>query len=176
MINDLKRIYTKILMKIFYLMSRGELKLVDNTLGTQYLGQKCLAGEYVSDIERLEEYGITSYPIEGAETFSLFNSGNRDQGVVIKVHDSRYRPTDLAPGDVCVYTYKDATLAHRIWLKASDGSIHISGSITLTGDITASGDVSDSSGIAQTMAAMRTKFNSHTHGGAVPAPAVGEQM
>jgi phage gp45-like len=165
MINELKRMYNKILMKLFYIMARGELKIVTNDQPTQLINQSCLAGEYITDIERFEEYGITSYPMLGAETFSLFNSGNRDQGVVIKVHDSRYRPKDLASGDVCIYTYKDNTLAHRIWLKAVDGSIHISGNTNLTGNLVVTGDVSDSSGTAQTMAAMRTAFNTHNHGG-----------
>lgn len=176
MMSELKKLYNRIMFRIFYLMTRGQVTGVINSEPTQRLKQSCLAFEDIPNIERFEEYGITSYPLEGAETFSNFISGNREQGVVICVNDSRYRPTNLASGDVCIYTYKDKTLAHRIWLKASDGSIQISGNINLTGNIVASGDVSDSSGTAQTMAAMRSKYNAHTHNGAVPAPPVGEQM
>jgi phage gp45-like len=176
MMGELKKLYNKIMFRIFYLMTKGQITGVTNSEPTQRLKQSCLAFEDIPDIERFEEYGITSYPLEGAETFSNFLSGNREQGIVICVHDSRYRPTDLASGDVCIYTYKDKSVKHRIHLKASDGSISIYGNTTLTGNITVTGDVSDSSGTAQTMAAMRSKYNAHTHGGAVPVPNAGEQM
>jgi phage gp45-like len=176
MMDELRKFYNKILMKIFYLMARGEVIIVDNTKETQRIHQGCLSDEYVTDIERFENYGMTSYPLYGAESFSLFTGGNRDQGIVLCVHDSRYRPTDLSIGDVCIYTYIDKVVAHRILLRALDGSIQISGNVNVTGNIVVSGNVSDSSGIAQTMAAMRSKYNAHTHNGGVPVPSAGEQM
>lgn len=166
--DELKKIYNKLLNKIFFLMARGILKSITDSNGIQRLNMTCLQGEYLIDIEKLEQYGFSSQPLPGAETFTLFMGGNRDMGISICAHDSRYRPTYMASSEVCLYTSRDKTIPHRILLKA-DGTIQIYGTtLNVTGDVTASGDVSDSSGTAQTMAAMRTIFNAHVHTCAAP--------
>jgi phage gp45-like len=170
MMDEVIKIYNKLLTRICLLFVRGILRAVDNSDITQKIQVTGLSSEPISDMERFEQYGMTSYPLVGAETFCCFLNGNRSQGITICIHDRRYRPTNLSEGEVCIFSFIDKTTPHRILLK-NDGTIELYGTtvkvvgdITTTGDMTATGDVSDSSGIAQTMAAMRVAFNTHNHG------------
>ena len=87
--------------KIFLLIGRAILTAINNAEGTQKVQITGLDGETITDIERMQEYGLETYPDIGAEGLGAFINGNRDQGIVIVIHDRRYRPTDLAAGEVC---------------------------------------------------------------------------
>lgn len=106
-LDDFKRLIRPITNKIFLLIGRAVLKAVENSTETQLIQVVALAEETISDIERFQEYGFDSYPFAEAEVFIGFLNGNRDHGIALKVHDSRYRPTDLAEGEVIVYTDED---------------------------------------------------------------------
>lgn len=116
---DFKRLIRPITNKIFLLLARAVLELVDNDESTQKIQVTALADETITGMERFQEYGFETYPKTGAEVFVAFLNGNRDHGIAICTHDSRYRPTDLDEGDVCIYTYRDKTFNHRILLKAN---------------------------------------------------------
>lgn len=58
--------------------------------------------ELVSKVERLQEYGFTSYPPEGGEACAVFLRGSRDGGLVIATDDRRYR-IEISPDEVCLY-------------------------------------------------------------------------
>lgn len=60
--------------------------------------------EVRDDVQRVQEYGFTSFPKVGAEAFVAFLGGNRDHGVVIAVDDRRYRFKPLSEGEVAIYT------------------------------------------------------------------------
>jgi len=119
---DFKRLISPIKNKIFLLLGRAILKAVESNTtdgGTvQKLQVIALAGETINDLERMQEYGLETYPHDGAEVFIGFLNGNRDHGVALVVHDDRHRPTDLAEGEVALYTDEDSsTDGHRIHLK-----------------------------------------------------------
>jgi len=117
----LARVLNPIKRQIYMLIGRSILSYVNNSKGTQLLQIKLLADEVCSDIERLEDYGLTSYPLKDAEPLALFINGNRSHGVVVCVHDRRYRPTDLAEGEVCLYSKDDLNAdKHRVHLKAGN--------------------------------------------------------
>lgn len=117
-IQILKRLLTPIKNKIFLLIGKGILKIVENTADTQLLQATFLNGETFSKLRRMEDYGVTSYPLADAEPVGVFVNGNRASGLIITVHDRRTRPTDLAEGEVCMYTNEDADNPFRIHLKA----------------------------------------------------------
>ena len=116
-IKDFKRLIRPIQNKIFLLLGRAILTAVNNSESTQKIQIVALSGEVITDIERFQEYGFESYPLEGAEVFAGFINGNRDNGIVLCVHDRRYRPTDLAEGEVAVYTDEDKTTPFRVQMK-----------------------------------------------------------
>lgn len=122
-ISDFKRLIRSLQNKIFLLIGRALISAIDNSEGTQKLSISLLQNENLSGVERLENYGFTSYPKPGAEGVALFLNGNRNQGIVIVVHDRRYKPTDHLEGESIVYTDEDAAaLDDRIHLKR--GKIH----------------------------------------------------
>jgi len=73
----------------------------------QELQIKTLADEVLDQIERIQNYGITSRPLDGAEGVTLSLGGYRSHTVVIAVDDRRYRVKGLKKGEVCIYTDED---------------------------------------------------------------------
>ncbi len=115
---DFKRLIRPITNKIFLLLGRAVLMAINNSEDTQKIQVIALADETISDIERFQEYGFETYPIPGAEAFIGFLNGNRDHGIILCVHDGRYRPKDLSEGESVVYTDEDQNPGgHRIWLR-----------------------------------------------------------
>ena len=101
--KDFDLLTAKMKTKIFSLLGRGIVKLINAGAGTQTVQLVGLAGENLTDIERMEEYGFTSYPEEDSEAVIASLNGNRDESVVLCINDRRYRPKDLGKGDVVVY-------------------------------------------------------------------------
>ncbi len=148
---DFKRLIRPISNKIFLMLGRAVLKAINNSEGTQKIQVVALADETISDIERFQEYGFESYPLAEAEVFIGFLNGNRDHGIALCVHDGRYRPTDLAEGEVAVY-HKEG---HRVLLKAG-GIIEVEGTEIKMGDV-----VSSLEKLLNKLA--MDIFNTHTH-------------
>lgn len=118
--SALERILNPIRRKIHMLIGRSILAYVDNSAKTQKLQLKLLHNEIATDLERFEEYGLTTYPFTDSEALGLFLSGNREHGVVICVHDKRYRPLYLQEGEIVLYTDEDQDSPnHRIHFKRS---------------------------------------------------------
>lgn len=115
--GDVGRILAPIKRKLFLLVGRSILAAINDSEKTQKLQLKLLADEIATDVERFENYGLSSYPWEDAEALATFINGNRDHGIVIVVHDRRYRPDYLTQGEVVVFTDEDKTEAFRVHLK-----------------------------------------------------------
>ena len=109
---NFKRLIQPLRNKIFLLLGRAVLMAVYNTKLTQEIQINALDGETITDMERFQEYGFETYPLEGAEVLAVFFNGNRDHGIAICVHDRRYRPKDLVAGEVAVYTDEDDFRIH----------------------------------------------------------------
>lgn len=126
----MRGIWDNLFKKIFLLVSRGRLMSIDNDdAEVQKIQVSNLAKETITDVERYQEYGFENYPvITNAEAITLFINGNRNanKGINIKVNNRGLRPTDLASGDVCIYS-KDSndTNDNRIWLKPTNNEIQI---------------------------------------------------
>jgi len=152
----LDRLLNPIKKKIFLMIGRAIVTHIENSGLTQRVQIIPLANEVCSDVERPQPYGLETYPwhmsenktakkFEGSdddklaesEAVVLFQGGDRSKGLVILISDRYYRPTDLAQGEVAIYTWKDKESAgNRVHLKA-DGSIEAKGTsidITVTGD------------------------------------------
>ncbi|CUR45499.1 Prophage baseplate assembly protein V [Alloalcanivorax xenomutans] len=92
------------------LASAGRLLRVDDSPQVQVVQVELLAGE-IRNLQRLQDYGITSVPLPGAEGVAVSLNGQRGRTVMLKVDDRRYRPVDLEPGDTCLYTH-EGTVVH----------------------------------------------------------------
>jgi phage baseplate assembly protein V len=84
-------------------VTRGRMALVDDKKKLQQVQVELLADEAKDAVERFQQYGFTSVPLEGAEALTMFLGGGRDHAVVVAIDDRRHRVTDLKPGDVALY-------------------------------------------------------------------------
>lgn len=88
--------------KIYSMITRGTLSLLDTARKMQVAQVRLLAGETKDGLEVFEQYGFTSAANLGAEVISLFLDGDRSNGIVICVADRRFRLM-VNPGEVAVY-------------------------------------------------------------------------
>lgn len=115
------------------------------------------AGEIRSDVPLMQQYGLASRPVPGSDAIIIFVGGDRTRGLAIATGDQRNRPTDLQPGEVCLYHPRTGS---RIWLK-EDGSIALdpaNGKTAVTGDLTVSGTIT-----GKEVEAQGIKLSSHEH-------------
>ena len=90
--------------RVMMLVSRGLLELVKDSNGIQLVKVNLLAGEARDNVERFQQYGLTSNPQPGAECIAIFQGGNREAGIIISIDDRRFRLKNLADGEVALYT------------------------------------------------------------------------
>lgn len=69
-----------------------------------------LDNELLEEVENPQHYGFASLPLPGSEVFVGFLAGERGHGFLVATGDRRYRPRDLEPGEVVLFTKED-TLA-----------------------------------------------------------------
>jgi phage baseplate assembly protein V len=93
----------QLMRRLKLIASRGVLTATDDTSAVQMTQGELLAGELRS-MARPQDYGFTCVPLPGAQLISLSLSGQRQQSIVIRAEDGRYRKTNLQPGEVCLYT------------------------------------------------------------------------
>jgi phage baseplate assembly protein V len=117
----LDRELRKLRVRLANLVARAVVSLVDDAKKMQALQVTVLDGETRDAVERFQQYGFTSVPLEGAEVILLCAGGRREHAVAIAVDDRRHRLKGLADGEVALY-HKDGA---KVLLK-SDGSIEIS--------------------------------------------------
>lgn len=103
-LKALQKILDPIRRRIRGLVSRAVVSLVDDSLKLQGLQLKVLADEVLDNVERFQQYGLSSHALPGAEAILLCLGGHRDHPVVIAVDDRRYRLKNLASGEVALYT------------------------------------------------------------------------
>lgn len=89
--------------RVALMVSRAVVRLVDDSLKMQEVQIGLLAGEVASDVERFQEYGFTSVPLEGAEAVALAVGGSRAHLVVVATDDRRHRLSGLQDGEVALY-------------------------------------------------------------------------
>ena len=117
MIEGLHRILAPLKRKIFLIIGRAIVTAIENSGTTQRITLNLLAGETLSDVERFQEYGFETYPFSDSQALTVFLDGNRAHGIVLCIHDRRYKPDYLAEGEVVFYTDEDKGGKHRVHFK-----------------------------------------------------------
>ena len=186
-LRALNQMMAPALRRVALMVGRAILELVDDGAPLQTLQLSLLSDEVRANVERVQEYGFTSHPQNGAEAVAVAVAGSRDHLVVIAVDDRRYRLRGLAQGEVAIYTDEgdkivlkrggiiEMTAATQVVINSPlvqcSGNLQVAGSIDSGATITAAADVRDQAG-AKTMAGMRATFNTHKHGMLGPPPDV----
>ncbi len=144
------------------MIGRAILAAVDNSEKTQKLQVVALYDETITGVERFQEYGLETRPKTDAEVLLAFINGNRDQGIALCVHDRRYRPQDLAEGEVALYTLEDLTTKdHRVHLKTGKAIDIFSTAIKL--GATSGHKTLCLSDLVDAINTLITVYNTHTH-------------
>lgn len=89
--------------RVALMIGRAVLQAVNDGSKCQTVQITALKGEVLDGVEHVFDYGLTSNPLPGAEVVIVSVGGNRDHAVAIKIGDRRYRPTNLAPGEVALH-------------------------------------------------------------------------
>jgi len=127
----------KVMIRMIF--NRAILDTINNSTDIQLLKVSIMEGEVKDQIERLEDYGFTSVPKSGSEVLLGFIGGNKNQGIAIRVGDSRVRLKSLDAGEVAMYhesgTYIKLNKTGGIEISSSENvTIKNSGTIMLGSD------------------------------------------
>jgi phage baseplate assembly protein V len=174
-LSDLRRWIDPIKKKVYLMLGRAILTAINNSGTTQRLQMKGLSDEVLDGVERFQEYGFDSYPWEDAQAAVMYLGGNRDHGIVVTVHDRRYRPTNLTQGEIVLYTDEDKVTEFRVWLKRNRILYARANNIDLNSDTEAS-LVCPQIALGDEWASVRkliderfqALFNAHVHSGIFP--------
>ncbi|KEA51788.1 MULTISPECIES: phage baseplate assembly protein V [Mangrovibacter] len=101
--ENVGRTLNQIARRLRLLVDRAVVRLVTDSLGRQNLQVQSLADATNDDVERFQQYGLTTVPPAGSEAIVLAVGGRRESLVAIAVEDKRCRPKGLEAGDVCLY-------------------------------------------------------------------------
>jgi len=102
-IRTVTKILAPLKRRVFLMIGRAVVKLIDDAYGVQQLQLVGLEGEVLDRVERFQEYGFTSHPHPGAEAVLAAVGGDRAHCLVIGVEDRRYRLRGLAGGEAALY-------------------------------------------------------------------------
>src|SRR5262245_24583072 len=97
--------------RAFLAMTRGTLTKTDDEKLMQEVEIDLLAGEYMTQVERFQQYGFTAVANPPkkeddkkiAEMLVTFIGGNRDHAIVMAIDDRRHRLIKLKDGEVAIY-------------------------------------------------------------------------
>lgn len=92
--------------RVQLMVGRGSVKSVKDSGGLQTLQIQFNPKEVRADIERVQNFGLTSFPDDGSEAVTIFIGGNRDHGLTVAVDNRKLRPKDLNKGETCLYNSK----------------------------------------------------------------------
>lgn len=106
-LNDLRRYLAPLERKVYLIIGRAILTAVNNNESTQKVQITGMYNETMTDVERVQEYGLETYPHSGAEVVVSFINGKQSRGLILTVGDRRYRLQDLVEGEVALYTDED---------------------------------------------------------------------
>ena len=120
LLTQIHRILDPLRVSIAMLLSRAIVNVIKDSTKMQLMQIEILNKEIKDDVERIQNYGFTSSPKPGAEAFVGFINGNKDQGVIIAVDDSRVRLKNLEAGEVAMYHESGSFIKMK-----ADGSVEI---------------------------------------------------
>jgi phage baseplate assembly protein V len=90
--------------RVMNMMARGVIAESDDEPGMQRVQISLLHEEGKTAVERFQNYGFSGHAPGESEVLVLFIGGGRDHGVIVAVDDRASRFTDLAEGEVAIYS------------------------------------------------------------------------
>jgi len=172
-IDDLRKLLNPLKQRVMSMIARAVINSLSDTDGGYQNGQVSILDNEVRDnTARLQEYGFTSVPLQGADAVIVFVGGNRDHGLIIATDDARYRLQGMKNGEIALYTDEGDHIYFKrgkiIEIKCGSEvdincpTVKFSGDIQVSGKITAGGE------IAANNSTVPVHLSSHVHPTAVP--------
>lgn len=158
MSDEIKRRIFGLLRRVQLSIAKVTLSGVSNSDKRQILQVEVMDDEKYSDIDRYEDYGMTSYPPSGSDGVGVCIGGGREGLVVIKMDHTDHRPNDLVEGEMCIYTDE----GKQLYCKRG-GVIQIGEDGTLTEINGGSDFVALSQKVDTALDEIKTIFNNHSH-------------
>ncbi|WP_339860376.1 phage baseplate assembly protein V [Thalassospira alkalitolerans] len=163
--------------RVFLMVSRAVIKIINDAEGIQKLQLVGYDGELHEGVERFQEYGFTSHPKSGAEAVVVAVAGNRGHSLVIALDDRKFRLKSLQPGEMAIYDdlgqkvhlkrdgiYVETPLKLEAIVGSSARLIAPAGVRLETPNLEVTGEIKDRCDTdGTTMAEMRDVYNSHVH-------------
>lgn len=163
--SALQRALRPLAQRIQLMVARAVVQLVNDATKLQGLQITLLADEVRGDVERFQQYGMTSHPHPGAEAIAASVAGNRDHVVVLAVDDRRYRLTGLERGEVALYTDEGDTIVLKrggvVEVTAATKVRLVTPLVECTGDVAVAGTVTAGVDVV----AAGVSLVGHVHGG-----------
>lgn len=97
-------IVNRIVNRVKSVIGKALIEAVTDSGEIQLVKISGLADEVQSDMERVQDYGLSSNPPSGSEAVVLYVGGNKDHGIVIKTDSGEFRVKELKSGEVCMYS------------------------------------------------------------------------
>lgn len=156
-------------------VGRAVIGFVNDALKLQGVQITLLEDEVRDNVERFQQYGLTSVPHRGAEAIVVSVGGNRNHAIVIAVDDRRYRLKGLQAGEVALYTDEGdyIKLARDRVVEVQTDTLLVTAAtkvrfdtplVETTGRIEADGSIRDLRATNnRTIDGMRAQYNDHTH-------------
>lgn len=119
--REIKKALDPLKRGIALMVGRAVMTAIDDSQARQYIQLSALKGETKDRAERVQEYGFTSVPLEGAQVIFVCLNGNRDHPIAISVDDAKHRPEGMESGDSALYTHQGT----KVHLKADGKVLHI---------------------------------------------------
>lgn len=137
----------------------------DDSKGIQVVQGQFTDDETIDDLERFQNYGFTSVPLEGSEMVTVFPGANRDNGIVVSIDNRDFRLKGLEAGEVALYTDEGDKLVFK---RGGTLEIVTSSKIIVNSPLVEIGD----SGLESILngETFQAGFNAHTHTGNSGAP------
>ena len=86
------------------MLAKAVTRMVVDTLGRQTAQVEVTKGEVIDDMERMQDYGLSSNPpVAGTDALVAFLGGSREQGVIIRMENRGFRLKALEAGEVALY-------------------------------------------------------------------------
>lgn len=102
--SELEKLLAPLRHKIAAVISKAVVEIINDSTGLQVIQVSLGKDEIQDGLERIQEYGFSSHPHPEAEAVVGFINGNRNQGIILKVDDHRYRVVETSEGTTTVYS------------------------------------------------------------------------